>query len=45
MFSFKLNKIYNLMSIDLINSNTILHPSRLYSLFKEKWEYTYKPFL
>ena len=43
LFSFKLNKIYNLMSIDLINSNTILHPSRLYSLFKEKWEYTYKP--
>tara|TARA_Y100001970_G_scaffold214253_1_gene261979 strand:+ start:1972 stop:3687 length:1716 start_codon:yes stop_codon:yes gene_type:complete len=43
LFSFKVNKIHNLDSINLVNSNTILHPSRLYSLFKDKKEYTYKP--
>ena len=43
LFSFKVKKIHNLDSINLVNSNTILHPSRLYSLFKDKKEYTYKP--
>lgn len=39
LFNFKLNKITNIESVNLVNSNTILHPARLYSLFKDKKEY------
>jgi opine dehydrogenase len=43
LFSFKFKKIDNLMSIDLVNSNSILHPSRLYAIFKNKKAYIKPP--
>lgn len=43
LFPFNLVKIKNIMSIDIVNSNTILHPSRLYALFKDTKEYTHEP--
>ena len=43
LFNFKLNKLFNIESLNLVNSNSILHPSRLYVLFKDKLGYTKIP--
>ena len=43
LFDFTLSKLENHLSIDLVNSNLLLHSSRLYTLFHNKRVYDTEP--